>query len=253
MAAELKNYPLKATTDCRTAIVETLTAYLEGIIFTVPKSTSPFKFRAVYSRWSDFNNRANSAGGLLPAAAVLPDRHIYEGAGFTPKALEETWSGGDPTELDQYGSQMYPMGDGSGDGFLLVETAELNVPLVLIYRGQTEAIRNSISKRLEEVLVEDGTLVPDPSSLPAGVEQLPPDAFQPVRYGLRLEMPSYYKRKARYTMVAKQTLDTAESAHANRWIGQVELQAQAQVCVLRRGRALDSRIELVVNGEPESR
>ena len=251
MSALLAKYPFKATTDARSAMAEGLAREVAKLRATHPRSGTPFGFKAIYDTWSTFNQRAMSAGGKLPAAAVLPDRPVYEESSLTPRALEKTWSGGDPEDLDVNGVQMYPIGDGSGDGYVLYTIAEMVVPFVLVLRAITRSQRKAFVKRLEEHFVEDGGLLPDPASLPA----IPiPDAdSQPVRYGRRIELPNYYRRKARFTLQAQQLLDTESSAGENRWLAQFELLGHVQVCVLRRGRAMKPRVQTVVGGTTESR
>jgi hypothetical protein len=252
MVADLMAYPLKARKDARSAVSDRLAEYLSEIEFTLPKSGQAFKFKSVYGTWADFRERATSGGGLLPAAAVLPDRPIYEPSALTPRALEETWSGGDPAELDERGCQLYPFGDGSGDGHVLVTHSEIVVPFVVVYRAQSAPQRKAIAKRLEEVFLEDGTLI-DPSSLNPDVPRVPELTATPVRYGRVLEVPDYYCRKARFTLHAQQLLDTEQTARENRWIGQCEIEGHMQVCVLRRGRAMNVRARLEVDGTTADR
>lgn len=251
MSALLTDYPLKATKDARSAMAEGLARELATLKATLPRSGTPTKFAAIYDTWATFMQRAMSAGGKLPAATVLPDRPLYDASSLTPRALEETWSGGDPDTLDHYGNQMYPIGDGSGDGYVLYTIAELVVPFVVVFRTVTRSQRQAFVKRIEENFVEDGGIKPDPASLP----KIPvPDADRaPVRYGRLVELPSYYNRKARFTLQAQQLLDTESSAGENRWLAQFEFQGHVQVCVLRRGRAMRTRVQTVVDGTTENR
>ncbi len=251
MTALLAKYPFKATTDARSAMAEGLAREVAKIRATLPRSGTSFGFKAIFDTWSTFNQRAMSAGGELPAAAILPDRPVYEESSLTPRALEETWSGGDPEDLDVNGVQMYPIGDGSGDGYVLYTLAEMVVPFVFVFRTVTRSQRKALTKRLEEFFIEDGGLLPDPASLPK--IPLSDAEFQPVRFGRRIELPNYYRRKARFTLQAQQLLDTEASAGENRWLAQFELLSHVQVCVLRRGRAMKPRVQTVVNGTTESR
>jgi hypothetical protein len=252
MTALLKDYPLKALTDSRSAMAAGLAKEVAGLKATVPRSGTEVALRAVYDTWSSFEQRAMSSGGLLPAAAVLPDRPVYEPSSLTPRALEDTWSGGDPNELlDDGVTKRYPIGDGSGDGFVLYSIAEMMCPFVLVLRAQTKAQRKAFAKRLEEHFVEDGSLL-DPSTLSRDVP-IPDAQHEPIRYGRRVELANYYNRTARFTLMAQQILDNEASARENRWLAQFELTGHVQVCVLRRGRAMSPRVQFVVNGTTENR
>ncbi len=252
MVALLKDYPLKATTDARSAMAEGLAREVSKIRATLPKSGREFGFRIIYDTWARFEQRAVSSDGLLPAAAILPDRPVYEDSSLTPRMIEETWSGGDPLELKEDGSVRYPLGTGAGDGFALYTIAEMVVPFVFVFRAQTSSQRKAFVKRLEEFFVEDGALLPEPSTLSKDVP-VPDAQFQPVRYGRRIELGNYYKRKARFTLQAQQLLDSESSARENRWMAQFELTGHVQVCVLRRVRAMSPRVQTVVNGTTDSR
>lgn len=251
--ADLKDYPLKATTDARSAMAERLASFVKELEFTLPRSGQVFHLKAVYDTWADFNQRAMSGGGALPAAAVLPDRPIYEPSSLTPRPIDRTWSGGDPTECDAHGRRLYPYGDGSGVGFLLYTHSEIVVPFVLVFRAKTKPQRKAIAKRLEEVFVEDGAVRPDVSLLNPAVPPVPEATAQPVRYGRLLEVPNYYNRKARFTLEAQQLLDAEASARENRWLGQFEIRGHMQVCVLRFARAMKPRVSVVVDGTTENR
>jgi hypothetical protein len=233
-------------------MVETLAEFASKLNFTLPRSVGAFQFEEVYTRWASFESRAMSAGGLLPAAAVLPDRIVYDDSSFVPNELEDTWSGGDPSLCDPFGEKIYPIGDGTGDGFVLFEVCQATLPILLMYRGKSRPQAKAIAKRLEEVFIEDGGIIPDPTSLSKDIP-VPDATAQPVRYGVNLTATRYYDRKVRFTLIAQQLLDAAISAQENRWLGQLELEAHMQVCVVRRGRAMKPRTELVVDGEPEGR
>jgi len=248
MVALAQEYPLKATTDCRSAMATALATFIQDQVFDLPKSAEKFKIEAVYATWAGFENRAMSSGGALPAAAVLPDRPVYEAAAFGPRIIENTWGGGDPKLLDQYGKQKYPLGDGSGDGFALYTVADLVVPFILIFRAKTVAQRAAIVRTLETLMVEDGSTLPDPSRLDPDVPLMnPEEALQPVRYGRLLEMKNYFNRKVRLTLDTQQLLDNAANASENRWLAQFEITAHAQVCVRRRLKVLKSRTFLVAD------
>jgi len=148
-------------------------------------------------------------------------------------------------------TRRYPIGDGSGDGFVLYTLAEMMCPFVVVVRAQTKAQRAAFVKRLEEHFVEDGALL-DPATLSKDVP-IPDARHQPVRYGRRVELANYYNRTARFTLMAQQLLDNEASAQQNRWLAQFELTGHVQVCVLRRGRAMSPRVQFVVNGTTENR
>lgn len=242
--ADLRKYPHRCLTDARSAMADALSAYVRTLTFTLPRSGQAFKFLAVYDTWTDFNQRAMSGGGKLPAAAILPDRPTYGDSGLTPRAIEETWSGGDPTEC-RNGKPTYPIGDGTGDGFCLFTHSELMVPFVLTFRAKTRPQREAIVRRLEQSFVEDGSLL-DPSMVNPAFDL--DGMAEPIRYGRLLSVPRYYDRKARFTLEAAQLLDAEASAGENRWLGQIELMGEMQVCVLRRVRAMRPRVCVVVDG-----
>ena len=66
-------------------------------------------------------------------------------------------------------------------------------------------------------------------------------------------MPAYYGRKVRFTLQAVQLLDSEVNAVENRWLANLEIEGHAQVCVLRRVRAMKPRVELVADDEQEIR
>lgn len=245
MSGDVRSYPYKHLTDARSAMAETLAEYVEGLTFTLPRSGQSFKFAAVYDRWATFNDRAMSAGGKLPAATILPDRPVYGDNGLTPRALEDTWSGGDPTECGPDGRPKYPIGDGSGDGFVLFTHSELLVPFVLTFRAKTEPQRSAIVRRLEAAFIEDGSLL-DPTSVNPAFDL--DELAEPIRYGRLLEVRKYFSRKARFTLEAQQLLDAEASAGENRWLGQLEMTGHMQICVLRRVRAMKPKVCVVVDG-----
>jgi hypothetical protein len=265
VVALLKDYPLKGLTDSRTAMAERLRDFVAALVFKFPKTGTGFRFQKVYEEWAEFRDRAMSGGGKLPAAAVLPERPIPEAASFGPRIIESTWSGGDPSELKDNGDQRFPLGTGAGDGFALYEVAQRQANFLLLYRTKTKTQRRAIQKVLEEAFIEDGALLPDPSSLNPDVvlngpeEPVPtpqvPDAFvQPVRYGRILRVPRYYNQAVRFTLTSgPEPLDTDASALENRWIGQAEISSQMRICAVRRVRAMSARVELVVDGTSESR
>lgn len=242
----MSDYPYKAKTDARSAMTETLAEYVSTIDFTLPRAETPFRFVDVHSTWSDFNQRAMSEGGMLPAAAILPDRPIYDAISLTPFSIDDTWQGGDPTLCNALGKQIYPIGDGSGDGICLFGIAEITTQFVLIYRALTKPMRAAIARRLEQVFVEDGGLVPDVSQLNPNIP-VGDVLFHPIRYGRVFNVPKYYNRTVRLTLIAQQTLDAESSAGENRWMGQMEFEGQMLVCVPRRVRSMKTRIITLVN------
>jgi len=250
---KLEEYPLKATLDARSAMVKALAEYLGEMTFTLPRTTQPFRFGAVHRRWADFNARASLA--KLPALAVLPDNPRMEAAALGPRAIEDTWGGGDPNELTDLGCRRYPIGDGSGIGPVLHEVSQLTVPLVLVVRAKTEAQRSAIVRGFEAgAFVEDGSL-PSPSTLNPQIP-IPPELdvkVQPTRYGRVLEVPTYFNRRARFTLDGHQILDSAVTVGENRWIAQFEVTAHMPVCVVRVARAMSTRVELLVDGAPAPR
>ena len=228
--ATLKEFPFKKARDLRSAMAKELARYLETLAYTFPATRTPRKLAAVYDEWASFEQRALSAGGALPAAAVLPDRALPDADAFVPRLLEETWSGGDPNALDPIGAKQFPIGDGTLDGFGLWAVAEKVVPFLVLVRAASEPQRQAIVSALEDAFVE----VPDPGS---GKTQ--------VRWGIVTTMPDYYGRAVRFTLKAHQLLDSESTAKENRWMVQVELQAEAKQVLLARVPAMDARVLVV--------
>lgn len=243
-------YPLKGRRDVRSAMARAMAEFVARLRFTEPKEKEPFGFARVYADWASFNDRALSGDGPLPAAAVLPDRPVYEANGFVPSMIESTWSGGDPLLVDDRGRQLYPIGDGSGRGFALFTIAEMVVPFVLIFRARSKPQRSAIVRILETSMVEDGSVVPDPSTLnPILVTD---EMERPIRYGRLLTMDDYYGRKVRISLQSQQLLDSESGAGENRWMAQFEIAAQAQVCVVRRILGMNPQFKLTVGGTTET-
>lgn len=259
MVALFKDYPLKKTTDCRSAMAETLRDYVAGLEFSAPRTTKKFRMEAVFDTWSDFSQRAMSAGGKLPAAAALPDRPVYEDSSFGPRSIEDTWSGGDPNLLKADGvTKRFPIGTGNGDGFILVEVAQMMVPFVLVVRAKNKPQRKAIVSILEESFIEAGTHLdtqggrtPDVSLINRNAQ--PEVDRQPIRYGRLLGMPQYFNRKARFTLQSQQLLDSESTSSENRWLAQFEITGHAQVCAVRRVVGMNPRVEIVVDDLTDNR
>lgn len=243
---DVRQYPLKAPADARTAIVYQLADFLKDLRFSFPKTTEVFQFRpeAIYSDWPTWNSRAYSSEALLPAAAILPDRPTYLASSLTPAFLDETWSGGDPTLRNADGSQQYPIGDASGEGFGLFKVAEIQVPIVMVFRATSKPQRRAIMRTLEQAFVDTVGVDHTTDPLPFGVAEA---MVSPPHYGRYLELSRYYKRRCRLTLQAQQLLDSEELAASNRWVGQVELLADTSVCVLRRVRGMNPLVRLSLN------
>lgn len=265
-APQLKDYPFKAKTDSRSAMARTLAQYMSRLTFRLPRSGRPFRFQRVYQEWAGWESHATVGGRGAPVAAVLPDRPIPDDPAFNPRVIEETWSGGDPTEFRESGKQRFPIGDGSGDGFVLVEVNQRKAIFLVIFRCATKTQRRAVFRSIEEAFVEDGLLT-DPASLdpavalqegvpdpPVPTPQIPYIDVQPVRTGRVLEVDGYFNRKCSYTIESgPEPLDTDQFAHENRWVGQVEISALMQICAVRRCRGMDVRIQMVADGYPVSR
>lgn len=240
----LADYPLKKLTDARSAMARALSAYIGGLTFTLPKTTEPFKLAAVYPSWAQFFDRAISADGKLPAAAVLPDRLQVADPSLTPRIMEETWSGGEvcPGTL----------GNGTGDGFALFSVAEAVVPFVVVVRTAGEKQREAIVSGIEDAFVEDGSFL-DPGVLPPVFLSRVEDREHPIRFGRLIQVPDYYDQKARFTLLAIQVTDSEQSARENRWTVLFEIGAQMTLCVPRRVRAMRPKVVLSVNEVVEER
>lgn len=241
---------LQQNTDLRSAMTSAGIKYLLGLEFRLPRGVDIFKFRDVYPDWRSFSE-TRASPEALPVAAFLPDRPVYEDSQLTPRLCEETWSGGDPSVRREDGSQKYPFGDGSGDGTVLVTFAEMAVPFLLVVRAKDKPTRRAIIQTLEQSFLEDGTL-PDTTYVHKDLVTARPEV-QPVRYGRRLQMPLYFNREVRFTLLAHQLIDSAEKAKVNEWEALVELTAHARVCTLRRVRAMSARVRLLEDDEVVSR
>jgi hypothetical protein len=246
------DYPLKGLADVRSAIVFELASFLQKLDFSFPKTTEPFRFApgAVYPDWPTWNTRAMSAGGMLPAAAILPDRPTFVPSCLTPSFLDETWSGGDPTLLNPDGSQQYPLGDASGRGFGLFKVSEIDVPIVVLFRAVNKPQRRAIMRTLEQAFVDSVGIDHTTERLPMGVAEA---LVSPPHYGRFLKLTRYYNRQCRFVLQASQLLDSEALAGANRWIGQLEISANTSVCVLRRVRGMTPQVRLTLDDQAEDR
>lgn len=229
-------YPLRRTRDLRTAMAEALAKHFLSLSFSIPKTTKKNGFKAVFSDWPTFNKRAMTAGGLVPAATVLPDRGTYDDAAMTPRPLESTW-----------------WQDGR-DGYVLWEVAEYECPMVVVVRALNKPQRKSIMLAVEESFAELGepTTTPLPDLDPRG-ERFQPSPESPIRYGRLFQLEGYYNQRARFSLMAQQLLDSEETAGTNRWMAQVEILAFGKVLVLRRAPPLRTRIMLKVDDVVDSR
>lgn len=234
--ADLSLFPFRKRRDLRSAMAKALAGYLAGLEYSFPATRTPKKLAAVYEEWAEFERRALSAGGALPAAAVLPDRPVPEADAFVPRILEETWTGGDPYILGDDGRPRFPVGQGTGDGYALFAVSEKVVPMVVIVRAASKPQRQAIVSVFEDSFHELGV----------GAPTLYPE---PVRWGKVLTLDDYYGRPCRFTLGAHQLLGDAGTAKENRWLVQFELQAEAKQVAVARVAAMDARTQLVVDGE----
>lgn len=242
---KLADYPFKKTRDIRGAVALGMARFLAGRTYALPRTTVPFKLAKIYDRWASFNDHA-TGDGFLPAAAVLADRATYTEEFLTPNILEHTWSGGDPDECDEKCKPAYPYGDGSGRGWALVETTEVTVPIVVVVRAVSYDARRSIFAGLEEAFVECGHL-PDPAAFDRGVDPGFPDI---PRYGVRLELPEYYKRSCLYTLKSSAAPESDRAARENRWEAIFELDATLTACGVVPLTLHRPQVRVVVDGEP---
>jgi hypothetical protein len=249
---DLSLYPLRKTRDVRSAMTHALASYVAGLEFALPRTSTPFKFAAVYDSWAEFHDRAMSAGGKLPAAAILPDRLTHVGSSTAPRMLEWSWSGGDPAACSSGGRLLYPHGDGSGNGFALFARDEVQANFVLLVRGRTIAQRKAIVSVLEDSFVEDSS-----EADPSAVHPLTVDRSllgQPIREGRLLTLSSYYDLPARFSLRAETILDSEMSAEENRWLVQIELLGEAMVAgPPKRVSSMKPRVDLLVGGVVERR
>lgn len=238
--ADLSLFPFKKRRDLRSAMAKALAGYVAGLEYSFPATRTPRKLAAVYERWADFERRALSAGGALPAAAVLPDRPVPEADAFVPRLLEETWTGGDPALCDESGRQRFPVGLGTGDGFALFAVSEKVVPMVVVVRAVSDPQRQAIVSVFEDSFHELGV----------GAPVLYPE---PVRWGKVLTLADYYDQPCRFTLGAHQLLGDSGTAKENRWLVQFEVLAEAKQCAVARVAAMDARVQVVVDGEAAPR
>lgn len=249
----LEAYPYKAPCDIELAVARAVAKLITPLQFSMPKQLETFSFRGVYEEWAEFQKYAFSEGADLPAAAVLSDNVAYSDSQFAPALIEDTWSGGDRTECDPVTCKpLYPIGDGSLDGFVLVKVCEVDVPLSVYFRAQHKPQRSAMMRRLEQIFSEDETII-DPNQLDP---DLPPPAdvlfHHPTRFGRLLELPDHYDRQGRVTLLSSRRLDSAESAAENRWMGLLELSVQAPLCVLRRAQGMKIVTKLSFDDVPAS-
>lgn len=231
MVAVLADYPFKKARDLRSAMAGALARYMAELTFTFPATKTPTKLAAVYEEWATFETRAIIPGGPLPAAVVLPDKALADDDAFTPRILEETWTG---APLNDDGSQVVEggIGDGSGDGFALWVVAEKVVPFLVVARAKSRPQRQAIVSMMEDAFIRAGDA----------------DGPRTPTYGIVLTMPDYYERAVRFTFESHELLTSESSAKENRWLVQFALTAEAKQCVVRRAVAMDARVQLVVDG-----
>lgn len=233
MTLLLKDYPRKKTRDLRSAMAETLAQYLGTIPFNLPASApvdpnsatqKACTLAASYDSWAEFEDRALSSGGALPAAVVMPDEpEVYDSASLTPRMLEDTW-----------------VHDGQS-GFALFEAAEAEVPLFVVVRAKSKQQIRAIVSAFEDAFEQD----PDSDDSDPAKGQ--------IRYGKLLLMRSYYQLHARYTLLENQVMDSQSLAAENRWMSQLKFVGHAPKCVVRRVQPLLPRSWVSVNGTGDKR
>lgn len=247
---QIQTSDVRSFTDCRTAMTAALMRFLLTLRFDLPRTNQPFGFKKALGDWATFSDRSLSPASL-PVAAVLPDNPIYDADSFTPRADERSWTGGDPTELRRDGTKRFPNGDGTGVGKLLFTISEMVVPFVVLVRARSKPERRAIVHRMEQVFLEDGTQ-PDGTYINprTALEEL---ESQPTRYGRILTLPLYFNRKARFTLMSQQLLDSETTSMENRWMAQFEIQGHAKTGVVRCARAMSPRVSLILDGTEVAR
>lgn len=193
---ELPKWHLVKTKHIRDAMAEALRDYVNTIKFSFPASTEPKGFAAVYRSWAQFEDRAVSTGGALPAATVLPGELVHVGDILSPRMMPGTW------HQDTEDGKLYS----------LWHTEEAQTEFLIVTRAASSAQRDAINLAIEDAFTETGA----PGHLPA-------------RKGKLLPMPSYFGRKARFTLLNQQNLDTEAAARENRWMAQFEILGNADV------------------------
>lgn len=213
MSLDIEQYPFRKRRDLRSAAAETLAQYIAGLEFAAPASATPFKLKKTYFEWAEFERNALTSEGLLPAAAILPDRAAEEDSQLSPSLIEDTW-----------------ISDGV-NGYGLFKLSEKNIPFLLVVRAASKPQRQAIVSTIEDAFVEVDAL----------------NRPTPLTYGRFLTMDSYYQRRARYTHLSNQIFDQEASAKESRYLAQFEIMAQAPHVVLRAVPAMDPRIRVVVD------
>jgi len=209
-----ERYPFQKTRDARGAMGGALASLLGELEWSYPATATPERMptEAIHDSWADFEKRALSENGMVPAAAVLPDKLTEEESDLGPRYLDDTWTT-----------------DGTG-GRVLVALGEWVGTFLVVVRGKSRAQRDAILGAAEDLFIE-----------------LPTATSSGTRLGRLVEVESYYRRKARFSLGGIQLLDSAETVKRNRWLAQLEVTGRMQHCVVRTAPALSPRFRGVVD------
>lgn len=209
-------FPFQGQVDVRTGMAHALAEYMKTLSFSSPSKVAPFSFADVFIRWADFQQRAKSAGGLIPIAAVLPERGLDADSMLAPAEMTDTWDGAE-----------------RGGGFALVKFAEYECTMTVLVRARSDVERQSIVNTLEKAFVEVN------------------GDFQ--RNCLVLTMDRHFGRKVRFSLVAQEIVANESLAEEMRWLHYFEIEAQAPRVQPFFFPALRPRIRVVSDGLGDNR
>lgn len=208
-------YPLKATTDVRTALARALVDYLKPLEFTVPAHATsegatnygkPLKFAKVFYEWPEQEKQLD-----LPALSIAPGKANYDAANITPVEVPDSrW----PED---------------GDGYVMLTTSEAIVPLQIDIWTAHPSERRAIAMMV-----------------PGLFEQA--DGYT----GLRLSLGDYYYSQiGSYTFEEYEFIDEGDAAQKRTRRLMMRVEARAPVVVLKPVYDLRIRIDSEINSVDE--
>jgi hypothetical protein len=212
---EFKIQSLTKTRHLRDAMATTLRDYINTLQFSLPASTEPKGFAEVYRSWAKFESRALTAVGKLPAATVLPGELTYPPDYLTPRMDADSW------HRDSEDGELYSI--------WMLKAAE--APFLVVARATSDIQRDAINLAFEDAFSETGT----------------PGAEDFSREGKLLTMDSYFGRKARFTLLSQQNLDSEATARENRWLAQFEILGHSDIARKVKTPRFKPRVRLRVN------
>uniref|UniRef100_A0A6H1ZA36 Uncharacterized protein n=2 Tax=viral metagenome TaxID=1070528 RepID=A0A6H1ZA36_9ZZZZ len=202
--AALAAYAYQKTMGTRAACYRALERYLLTLRFDLPGRDLD-RFQHVFDDWPDFEDKHEP-----PSAYIEFAKGTYEDRSISPSAMEDTWG---------------PVA-GQPDGFVLWKLAEYSIPFNIRFRGRDVGQRLAIESELEDAFV--------PANLGA------PDGTGDI-YGIYLDTPEYYDRKARFTLRSSAIEDSMDAAARNQREGVISVEAQIEHLVIRPARVMLAR------------